>query len=141
MEDKGFSDEPWKSFETKSPFVWAADACLGYFVTRDPAAWNGGQTEAPGDEYHQNVVLGDLADVPNWQARIHIFNFPFHEYGVFNCQNTSWPSLEFNGDEFQRWVVARMTAKDGWTPSNPRFGDDYAFWIQADYFGPPIVFD
>lgn len=169
--DDGPSTEPWVPFPSTDLLVWGADACLGFFMTRDQASLNGGiLTDHP--PFHRYVELGDM------RARIVILDFPFDEYGVFQCENTTWPErvLTQNSlDELQRWIAARLTPEAGWQgtfdrviPDGWRFFDLGRFRndrlglslgvgtsfherrsnhlhltvrIYADYFGPPVMMD
>jgi hypothetical protein len=117
VEDPGPSTEPWIPFESDDPFIWAADACLGYFMTRSEAALNGGITSFR-DEDHWNVA---------WDARakIHLFNWPFHEYGTFNCESSGWtliPEDTSQEAELEKWAQFRLAANDGWVGVFDRAG-------------------
>lgn len=161
VEDKGFSDEPWKPFETENLFVWVADVCLGYFMTRGPEAWNGGvvtiREETPGNPTI-DVELGDHTRDLHDSARLTILNYPSNRFGVFNCQSASIPSLRFDLDEFTRWTGERLRADEGWKPSSfwgdeaqfrneevgaiirvYSIGGEYSLSLEADYYGPPII--
>ena len=161
IEDLGYSTAPWIPFTTDNSFVWVADACLGYFMTRSEIALNvDAVTSGVGGDgiFRIYAELGDYRTNLADSGRLQIFNYPFSQYGVFRCENMRWPPLQFDPAEFERWVDTRMTAENGWTPSN-RFGGaaafrneefgalvrvyeiggDYTFSIEADYFGPPIV--
>jgi hypothetical protein len=162
IEDKGFTTDTWKPFETENLFVWVADVCLGYFMSRQPEALHGGVATSSEDNLgntHITVELGDHTKNLEDSARVHVFNYPFNEYGVFNCENMTIPSLRFDPDEFQRWVDDRLTVDEGWKPSSffaldaaqfrnekvgaiirvHLLGGQARFSLEADYFGPPIV--
>lgn len=162
VEDKGFSDEPWKPYETENLFVWVADVCLGYFMTRGPEALNGGvvttREETP-DDPTIDVELGDHTKNLHDSARLTILNYPSNKFGVFNCLSASIPSLRFDPEEFRRWTADRLMADEGWEPSSffaldiaqfrnekigaiirvYSIGGAHSFTLEADYYGPPII--
>lgn len=162
VEDEGFSNEPWKPFETENLFVWVADVCLGYFMTRSPESWNGGVVTALENTSGSEKIVerGDHTKSMENSARVTILNYPFGKYGVFSCSNEAIPSLRFEADEFRRWTDSRLKADEGWKPSSfwgdeaqfrneeigaiirvNSFGGAYSFSLEADYYGPPIIMD
>ncbi len=160
IEDSGFSTEAWVPFKSDDLLVWIADACLGYFMTHDLAVTDGGMIEGESHDEGQENLSVFRADR---RARLHIYDWPFNEYGNFHCENTHWPKFAANVAEFESWVAERLTSESGWQcsrkPSAP-WGDlvgcrnetlgatirlyeivgAYTFRIEADYFGPPIIF-
>jgi len=157
----------WQPYESSDLVVWGADACLGYFLTKNQSAWNGGTTEDDIDsEFGIYVTLGDFL------ARLHIFDWPssgtaspYPEYGVFNCENTSSPAHTMSAvrsEELKKWVDFRLSKANGWVGGMQSFAGyiDGSFrndflgltvrfenyqgvtvHFQADYFGPPILID
>ncbi|MEM6588275.1 MAG: hypothetical protein AAF641_07475 [Pseudomonadota bacterium] len=109
----------WSPFESSSLLVWGADVCLGYFLTKDAGAWNGGSTLDTVDELH-----GIYVELGDFEARVHLSDRPFgvegspqEGYGVFNCKNARWPEHSLTNaekDEIQRWIENRLSTTNGW---------------------------
>lgn len=165
--DPPILNQEWQPFESKDQVVWGADACLGYFLTKDASAWNGGTTkDEVGDEYGIYVVLGDFL------ARLHIFDWPptsvaspYKEYGVFQCENTRWPEHALDAErseELKKWAEFRLSKANGWVGSIESFAgyldgsfrndalgltihfENYSgarVRFEADYWGPPVLID
>jgi hypothetical protein len=149
----------WQPFDSKDPFVWAADVCLGYFLTRSESAFAGGKVSAGrhhDNSLYLNVVREDLA------ARAYFYDFPFGNFGVFQCEGTLLADGSPDGLEFARWTQNRILGTTGWASddSHPGFdlsayqnkdvgvrfrvfeiAGEYKFALQADYFGPPVIMD
>jgi hypothetical protein len=155
-----FSDMPWIAFLSADPFVRAIDACLGYVVTRDEAAWPGGAIESvePGG---MSVVLGDGLTRISFQD---IRDDYFPGQGQLVCQYEGPPGRRMDLGEFWPWAELRLTAADGWEISDelrgqreflryrnawihatlrayPTATDTEIFQLQLYYAGPPISFD
>ena len=108
----------WLPYPTEDPFIWSADACLGYLWTRDPAALGDGV-----------VVTRDgprlEAELGRMQGRIQILDeSPGGD--AFRCVTTRWPELPPDRDRLDalgRWVEHRLMKRDGWRgafdPDNP----------------------
>jgi hypothetical protein len=98
--------------------------------------------------------------------KIHLLNWPFHEYGTFNCESRGWTLIPQDSNqkaELEKWAQFRLTANDGWVGTFDRAGQfdilkyrndrlgilvrvytiegTFSFSLEADYFGPPIIFD
>lgn len=151
--------EPWERFDSKDPFVWAADVCLGYFLTRSESAFAGGKVSA--GRHHDNSLYLDVAR-EDLAARAYFYDFPFGEYGVFQCEGSERADSPPDGIEFARWTQDRLRVTEGWVadPSQSSFqlvtyrnerlgvrfrvyeiGGEFKFALQADYFGPPVIMD
>lgn len=108
----------WLPYPTEDPFIWSADACLGYLWTRDPAALGDGV-----------VVTRDgprlEAELGRMQGRIQILD-ESQGGDAFRCVTTRWPELPPDRDRLDalgRWVEHRLMKRDGWRgafdPDNP----------------------
>ncbi len=160
-------DQEWQPFESSDLAVWGADVCLGYFLTKSESAWNGGTPDGKeGDHHGFYLVLGDFA------ARLHVFDWPYATegspyagYGVYNCENTSWPELLLDGtrvEELKKWAEHRLSEANGWVGSIDGFEGSLKgsfrnetlgltlrienqggmrISFRADYSGPPILID
>ncbi len=165
--DPPIQEEEWQPFESTDPVVWGADACLGYFLTKDESAWNGGTTEDKAVDKHSiYVVLG------NFLARFHVFDWPpidaakpYANYGVFQCKNTRWPEHKLDAErstELKKWTEFRLSSANGWVGSIESFAgylkgsfrndavgltvhfENYSgarVRFEADYLGPPVLID
>lgn len=160
VEDPGFSTDQWESIESDSQLVWAAETCLGFFETRDTLLLS--PDPMVFDPTHGANVYSE-----NELARIHIFNWPFNEFGVFQCTNTKWPAVSLTNhdiEELAHWISYRLTDQAGWEGTFDlqtkafdfvkfrnrdhgasirvySIGGRTTFSIEAAYFGPPIIFD
>lgn len=156
----------WTPFESDEDLVWAADVCLGYFLTKDNTAWNGGKIhEKSRDSRGLYLIL------ENTWSRVHIYNYPksivgsnYEDYGVYACESTfvPWRELTHEGGlEVQRWASTRLNALNGWVgnftdlepPLRGKFRNDklalnvqfynhsgnVAVKFRADYFGPKAI--
>ena len=108
----------WLPYPTEDPFIWSADACLGYFWTRDAAAMGDG-VEVTRDGPRLEAELGRM------RGRIQILDGPAGG-GAFRCLTTRWPELPPDRDRLDalgRWVEHRLMKRDGWRgafdPDNP----------------------
>lgn len=152
----------WTPWPTDDPVIWAADACLGFYLTRDPAVFAPAvPTRTDHDEGRDPRLYAARDDPP---VRVTVFNWP----DVFQCQTMRFPTLDKRPDPaaLAAWVGARLTADQGWVPAtDPRSksaaSDGIAlrhdalgvtvrvYWffefmqveVEADYHGPPIIFD
>lgn len=155
-----FSYRPWVAFMSADPFVRAIDACLGYIVSRDAAAWQGGRIEyrEPGG---MGVVLGDGQTRIGFQDRR---DDHFPGQGQLVCRYEGPPGLRMDLDEFWPWAELRLTAAEGWQISDelrgrreflrfrnvwihatlrayPTAASAEVIELQLYYAGPPIIFD
>lgn len=159
LEHEGFSSEAWVPYETDSHLVWAIDTCLGFFQTRDKSLLSDQPIEFP---TQNSIRFWNIEKT----AAINLMNFPFNEYGVFDCHWRShlypdhlWTKETINS--VTEWVEFRMAGSNGWSgnfgPENPRSvaefrnermgvtlrvligHENYPFDIRADYHGPPFV--
>jgi hypothetical protein len=102
--------EPWTPYPTADGLVWAAEACLGYFMTRDAGALGGGEVTGR-DRDGLEVELGAM------EARIHLHGVPATGQGAFRCNSMRWPELSPSPGrlhEVATWIEARLRPRAGW---------------------------
>lgn len=113
---------------------------------------------------HPNASAPDYPVLGDFEARLHIFNYPFNKFGVFRCDPTYWPEIPAGPatiEALRAWMADRLAPEDGWTVvsgsddgtldwvevRNAAYGvtfrtvalDGLTFTLTADYFGPPII--
>lgn len=116
VESEGYSSTPWEPFESESGLVWAADTCLGFFETRNTQLLS--QNPIVFDE-----IGGATIDAPYGTFGIHVFDWPFDEFGVFTCRLTRsdhTPYAQHDLDELARWISSTLTQSSGWIEDDGR---------------------
>lgn len=168
--DPPILNEAWAPFESDEVWVWAADACLGFFMTKDTSAWNKGEHNGSVDEPFGITV--ELREGLTLKERIHIKDHPMYvksnskpHYGAFRCETDyryGKPVQDTDRDEVMRWINTRLTKGNGWTGSlntwegfhlgsfrNDALGldmkieatdENFSFRYMADYFDPKVLF-
>lgn len=81
---------PWTPWPTDDPVIWAADACLGFYLTRDRAAF---APALPYEIVHKDLERRLYAERDDPPVRVSVFNWPAPHHGVFQCQTMTWPAL------------------------------------------------
>ncbi len=113
----GPSTAAWVPYPSSDPLIWAADACLGFFLTRSVAALGQGAAvawEADG--------LG--AEFGERQARIRVETVPPDGAGGFRCASQRWPEIAPS--------AARLEAVATWIDDRLRAGDGWKGWFEAE---------
>lgn len=131
--------------------------CLGYFLTRSNAVFSGSVVLAYRD--NANIPRIEVTDETG-TFRVHFFDYPFDEYGVFNCDGDT---KQFDEPlQLQTWIERRFDMESGWYQLD-RMPNDFALFrndkigveigiyelvpgdfrvsLAADYFGPPIILE